>query len=179
MKALLIIDVQKGFLDENDYDPSYEVVDSVVKVANIFKKNNDKVIAFRHIDDDPNSPIAPGTPAADIPEAILEFADEVIEKRYPISFKGTNLDEVLKENGIEEIYISGFNMEFCILFTSIAAADRGYDVTVIEDLCNTVNNGETYGMGEMNIVDFVGTVIDRSDVIKNKYLEETEFNIKK
>lgn len=179
MKALLIIDVQKGFLDENDYDPSYEVVDSVVKVANIFKNNNDKVIAFRHIDDDPDSPIASGTPGADIPEAILEFTDEVIEKRYPISFKGTNLDEVLKENEIEELYIAGLNMEYCILFTSIAAADRGYDVTVIKDLCNTINTGETYGMGDMNIVDFVGTVIDRSGVINIKYLNETEFKVKK
>lgn len=179
MKALLIIDVQKGFLDENDYDPSYEVVDSVVKVANLFKNNNHKVIALRHIDDDPNSPIAAGTENANIPDAILEFTDEVIEKRYPISFKETNLDEVLKENGIKELYISGFNIEFCILFTSIAAADRGYDVTVIKDLCNTVNNSETYGMGDLNIVDFVGTVIDRSGVIKNKYLEETAFNIKK
>ena len=43
-------------------------------------------------------------------------------------------------------------MEFCILFTSIAAADRGYEVTVIEDLCGSANNGETY---EMNDLDFI------------------------
>ena len=179
MKALLIIDLQKGFLENNDYDPKYEVIDSVVKVANEFKENNDKVIALRHIDENADSPIASGTKGADLPEAVLEVSDEVIEKRYPISFKETNLDEVLKENGISELYMTGFNMEFCILFTSIAAADRGYDVTVIEDLCSTANNGDTYGMKNLNIVDFVGTVLDRSGVITNKYLEETGFSVKK
>ncbi|HIV81688.1 MAG TPA: isochorismatase family protein [Candidatus Salinicoccus merdavium] len=68
-------------------------------------------------------------------------------------------------------------MEFCILFTSIAAADRGYKVTVIEDLCSTVNTGGTYEMSDLDIVDFVGTVIDWSGVIENKYLEETGFKI--
>lgn len=179
MKALLVIDVQKGFLDENDYDPNYEVVDSVVKLAGKFKENDDKVVVLKHIDNDTDSPIAAGTKGADIPKAILEVTDKVIEKRYPISFKETNLDEVLKENGIEELYITGFNMEFCILFTSITAADRGYDVTVIEDLCSTVKNDDIYKMKNLNIRDFVGTVMDRSELINTKYLDDTGFSIKK
>ena len=66
-------------------------------------------------------------------------------------------------------------MEFCILFTSIAAADRGYEVTVIEDLCGTVNGEDSYEMPGLDIVDFLGTVMDWSGVISNKYLEELEF----
>ena len=67
-------------------------------------------------------------------------------------------------------------MEFCILFTSIAAADRGYEVTVIEDLCGSANDGKTYEMNDLDIVDFVGTVLDWSELVTNKYLEETEYN---
>ena len=67
-------------------------------------------------------------------------------------------------------------MEFCILFTSIAAADRGYDVTVIEDLCGSENDGSTYEMNDLDITDFIGTVLDWSELVTNKYLEETEYD---
>ncbi|SDK33666.1 isochorismatase family protein [Lacicoccus qingdaonensis] len=172
MKALLVIDVQKGFLEGREV-----LVDKISRLMQYFKMNDDKVIAFQHIDEDAGSPIEKGTEGAEIPDEILEHTDELLEKRYPISFKETDLDKILKEYGIDEVYITGFNMEFCILFTSIAAADRGYKVTVIEDLCGTENDGGTYEMDGLDIVDFIGTVIDWSGVIENKYLEETEFRI--
>lgn len=172
MKALLVIDVQNGFLESNN-----KLVDNISKLAEHFRCNNDKVITLKHIDEAAGSPVENGTPGAEIPDKILEHTDELLEKRYPISFKNTDLDKILKASGIDEVYITGFNMEFCILFTSIAAADRGYKVTVIEDLCGTVNTGDTYEMARLDIVDFVGTVIDWSGVVENKYLEETEFKI--
>ena len=172
MKALLVIDVQNGFLEGKD-----KLVDKISKLAEHFRENNDKVIAFKHIDEAGGSPIEKGISGADIPDKILGHTDALLEKRYPISFKETDLDKILTESGIDEVYITGFNMEYCILFTSIAAADRGYKVTVIEDLCSTVNTGGTYEMSDLDIVDFVGTVIDWSGVIENKYLEETGFKI--
>ena len=67
-------------------------------------------------------------------------------------------------------------MEFCVLFTSVAAADRGYEVIVLEDLCGTVNDERTYEMPGLDIIDFVGSVIDWSGAIKNEYLEESKFS---
>lgn len=170
MKALLIVDVQQGFLEEHE-----TLVENTVKLAKVFNENNDLVIAMQHIDDTEGALIEHGTAGADIPEEIIAYVDQVIKKRYPISFKDTVLDEVLKAHDIDELYITGFNMEFCILFTSIAAADRGYDVTVIEDLCGTVNDDATYEMPGLDIVDFLGTVMDWSGVMENKYLEELDF----
>ncbi|MFC3899775.1 cysteine hydrolase family protein [Aliicoccus persicus] len=171
MKSLLIIDVQNGFLNGQD-----KLVEDTVKLAKLFKDNNDLVIAMKHIEENENDPIYFESDGANIPDKILENVDEVIEKRYPISFKETNLDDVLKSHNIKELYITGFNMEFCILFTSISAADRGYEVTVIEDLCGTVNGEDAYEMPGLDIVDFLGTVMDWSGVMENKYLEELEFS---
>ncbi len=170
MKALLIIDVQNGFLDGQD-----TLVENTIKLAKYFRDNNDLVIAMQHIEENENDPIYHKSDGAKIPESILNHVNEVITKRYPISFKETNLDDVLKSHNIDELYITGFNMEFCILFTSISAADRGYDVTVIEDLCGTVNGEDAYEMPGLDIVDFLGTVMDWSGVMNNKYLEEVEF----
>lgn len=170
-KALLIIDMQQGFL--KGYK---ELPERIAKVACKFKENNDKVIVIEHIEEMEGSPIEFGTDGAEVPTVLTDSADILIQKKYPISFNETNLQEYLFEHGIKELFITGFNMEFCILFTSIAAADRGYKVTVIEDLCGSANNGETYEMNDLDIVDFIGTVMDWSEVIANKYLEETEFN---
>ncbi len=170
MRALLIIDVQQGFLDGQE-----ALLENTVKLAKLFKASDDLVIAMQHIEDIESSLIEHGTEGAEIPTEILKYVDQVVKKHYPISFKDTVLDDVLKAHDVDELYITGFNMEFCILFTSIAAADRGYDVTVIEDLCGTVNSDETYEMPGLDIVDFLGTVIDWSGVINNKYLEELDF----
>ena len=66
----------------------------------------------------------------------------------------------------------GFNAEYCCLFTSIAASDRGYKVTYIEDASGTVNDEDTYEMKGLDIVDFVGSVLDWSDVVEVLYMEE-------
>lgn len=169
-KALLIIDVQQGFLKGYEYLP-----ERISKVAHRFLRNNNKVVAIQHIDEMEGSPIKFGTDGANIPELLTDSADILIQKKYPISFKDTDLQEYLQEHRIKELFIVGFNMEFCILFTSIAAADRGYEVTVIEDLCGTVNVGNTYEMNDLDIVDFIVTVLDRSKVVQNKSLDETEY----
>lgn len=169
-KALLIIDVQQGFL--KGYE---DLPERISKVAHRFLRNNDKVVAIQHIDEMEGSPIEFGTDGANIPELLTDSADILIQKKYPISFKDTDLHEYLQGHGIKELFIAGFNMEFCILFTSIAAADRGYEVTVIEDLCGTANDGKTYEMNDLDIVDFIGTVLDWSEVVQTKSLYETEY----
>ncbi|WP_411844209.1 isochorismatase family cysteine hydrolase [Salinicoccus sp. HZC-1] len=134
------------------------------------------MIVFKHIDKTEGSLIEYGTSKSEIPFELIEAASAVIEKAYPIAFKGTGLQQYLEDNKTDKLYITGFNMEFCVLFTSVAAADRGYEVVVIEDLCGTVNDENTYEMEGLDIVDFTGSVIDWSGVIENQYLEESKFS---
>lgn len=65
------------------------------------------------------------------------------------------------------------------MFTAIAAYDRGYKVTFIENATGTVNNADTYEMEGLDIRDFVGTVLHWSDVIEVLDYEEyvEEYNI--
>ncbi len=58
------------------------------------------------------------------------------------------------------------------MFTSIAARDRGYKVTFIEDGTGTVNDMETYEMPNLDIQDFVGSVLNWSNIIEVLYYEE-------
>lgn len=50
----------------------------------------------------------------------------------------TGLDEILKKSGIKELIVYGIATDYCVKATAIDAADAGYKVTVIEDLCKGV-----------------------------------------
>ncbi|WP_338138937.1 isochorismatase family protein [Staphylococcus auricularis] len=87
-------------------------------------------------------------------------------------FFHTNLKLILDSYGIKEVVIVGFNIEYCVLFTSITAFELGFKVYMIEDACGTVNNEDTYEMPGLDIADFIGSILNWSNVIEVPYLEE-------
>jgi len=70
------------------------------------------------------------------------------------------------------VVITGLNAEYCCLFTAIIASDRGYKVTYIEDATGSVNDGDTYEMPGLDLVDFVGCVLDWSGQVEVLYFDE-------
>ena len=84
------------------------------------------------------------------------------------------MTEILVKHQIKEVVITGLNAEYCCLFSAIIASDRGYKVTYIEDATASVNNGETYEMKDLDIVDFIGCILDWSGQVEVLYLDEFE-----
>jgi len=50
----------------------------------------------------------------------------------------TEMDSILKKNGIQKLFVYGIATDYCVKATAIDAAEAGYDVTVIEGLCKGV-----------------------------------------
>jgi len=50
----------------------------------------------------------------------------------------TQMDEILKKNRVKELIVYGIATDYCVKATAIDAANAGYKVTVIEDLCRGV-----------------------------------------
>jgi nicotinamidase/pyrazinamidase len=50
----------------------------------------------------------------------------------------TEMDQILKRNGIQNLVVYGIATDYCVKATAIDAANAGYDVTVIEELCKGV-----------------------------------------
>jgi nicotinamidase/pyrazinamidase len=50
----------------------------------------------------------------------------------------TEMDSILKRNGIQKLFVYGIATDYCVKATAIDAAEAGYDVTVIENLCRSV-----------------------------------------
>lgn len=174
MKALLVIDVQNGIVECGDFKDELSRMEDIIED---FEENKEPIIFIRHIDDDDeDSPLYRDSAGSELHHSLKDYADQVIEKQTPSSFFNTALSDVLKELGVEHLFITGFNTEFCCMFTAIAAYDRGYKVTFIEDATGTVNTEETYEMRGLDIRDFVGTVLHWSDIIEvldyDEYVEE-------
>lgn len=173
MKALVVIDVQNGIVNFGDFQEELSIIENVIKD---FKEKGRPVIFIRHVDNVEDSPLYRGSVGSELHSSLKEYAEFVIEKQTPSSFFNTNLSDTLEQLGVKHLFITGFNTEFCCMFTAIAAFDRGFEVTFIENATGTVNTDETYEMKGLDIREFVGTVLHWSDVIEvldyEEYVEE-------
>ncbi|MFE8696093.1 isochorismatase family protein [Cytobacillus sp. FJAT-53684] len=178
MKALLVIDVQNGIVNYGDFKEELSLIENIIID---FKDRNSPVIFMRHLDDAEESPLYKHSVGSELHSSLKDYADYVLEKQTPSSFFNTGLSITLEKLGVNHLFITGFNTEFCCMFTAISAFDRGYKVTFIENATGTVNTDETYEMPGLDIKDFVGTVLHWSDAVEVLDYEEyiNEYKIEK
>ena len=50
----------------------------------------------------------------------------------------TEMEEILKKNGITNLIVYGIATDYCVKATAVDAAEAGFKVTVIQDLCKGV-----------------------------------------
>ncbi|WP_010098721.1 cysteine hydrolase family protein [Ornithinibacillus scapharcae] len=169
MKALLVIDVQRGIVEIKDFSRELSLMEKVIKV---FKVQNYPVIFIKHYDTNIESSLHKDSQGSELYDGLSDYAEHIIEKETPSAFYKTDLAKLLEELGVDQLFITGFNTEFCCMFTAIAAYDRGYKVTFIEDATGTANDGTAYEMQDLDIRDFVGTVLHWSEAIEVLDFEE-------
>jgi nicotinamidase-related amidase len=169
MQALLVIDVQNGIVNFKDFN---EELHKIQQIIQDFKTKKLPVIMVRHFDSVEESPLYRESEGSELHESVRDYADYIVEKETPSAFFKTKLASILEELGVEHIFITGFETEFCCMFTAISGYDRGYKVTFIEDATGTTNTEDTYEMKGLDIKDFVGTVLNWSNAVEVLYYDE-------
>ena len=127
MKALLVIDVQNGIVNFGDFKEELSLIENVIKD---FKDSNSPVIFMRHLDDAEEIPLFKDSVGSELHSFLKDYADYVLEKQTPSSFFNTELSNTLEKIGVNHLFITGFNTEFCCMFTAISAFDRGFKSNV-------------------------------------------------
>lgn len=61
----------------------------------------------------------------------------VIDKNASSPFNGTGIDQLLRNLGLETLVVTGMATDMCVETTARDAADRGYNVIVVEDATAT------------------------------------------
>jgi nicotinamidase-related amidase len=139
--ALVVIDIQ------NDYFPGGAMELEGAEAAGAkageamahFRAKKLPVIHVRHLSVRPGATFfLPGTRGADIHASVKPLGDEtVVEKNFPNSFRGTSLEQVLKDSGAKNLVIAGMMTHMCVDASVRQAADLGYKVTLLADACAT------------------------------------------
>lgn len=169
VRALIVLDVQKGMLKQQDFSMQLAHIDQLMDE---FNENGELIVATKHLDDMEDSIIYEHSDGVNLDKTIASKSNVIIEKRNPNAFIETELSAILEKNKVDELIVTGFNTEYCCLFTSLAAVDRGYEVTLIEDACGTVNTGDIYEYEDLDITDFIATVLHWSGSVTVEDYEE-------
>jgi nicotinamidase-related amidase len=81
--------------------------------------------------------LAAGAENAKIHPAVAPLAEEIVVTKHRVSaFAGTDLDLVLRANGIETLILTGITTSGVVLSTLRHAADADYRLLVVGDCCS-------------------------------------------
>lgn len=140
-QALIVVDIQ------NDYFPNGKwplvsaeaAADNAARLIQAFRDSGQQVVHIRHEFTSDSAPFfTPGSSGAQLHAKVVNRADEpVVLKHFVNSFRETELKAILDEHGIDQLVVVGSMSHMCIDGVTRAAADLGYDVTVIHDACAT------------------------------------------
>lgn len=145
MKALLVIDMLKDFIDLDgalSTGPAGKDIIDFVKEKMVNFRQNDEPIVFicdNHETDDkefdmfPSHCVAGSSGSKIIEELDVRKTDKIIRKRRYSAFYGTDLDLYLREKGVDEIYLVGVCTNICVLYTAADARNISYKVNIYKD----------------------------------------------
>jgi nicotinamidase-related amidase len=140
-KALIIIDVQKGFLDpkwakwgkRNNPDAEQKISLLLEK----WRKENSPIIHVQHLSTEKDSPLH--TKEGQVfKEEVTPLANEkIVQKNVNSAFIGTDLEDYLRENKIFHLVIVGLTTEHCVSTTTRMAGNLGFSVELVADATAT------------------------------------------
>jgi len=138
--ALLVIDMQFYFKSV-----AQPILDNVISIIECFRSNKGKILFTRHGHRDPKTDggmlgrwwgdlILHGSAEWElIDELHVQTSDTIIDKNRYSAFFGTELDDLLKNAGIEDLIITGVLTNCCCETTAREAFMRDYRVFFVAD----------------------------------------------
>ncbi|MGH7357942.1 MAG: cysteine hydrolase family protein [Candidatus Rokuibacteriota bacterium] len=161
--ALLVVDMQRGFLDPGaamEVPEARAIVPVVADLIARFRRQG-LTVAFSQFVYSPavpllvgdlhpeHRPAVPGAPTgfghpsssclagdpsvAVVPDLAPAPGELTVQKHWYDAFAGTPLDGALRARGVRSLVVTGTMTDICVLATVVGAFNREYRVTVVED----------------------------------------------
>jgi len=122
--ALLVIDMQKDFLDSNDKLPpslnnAIEYINAAIK---LFRAKELPIVCVQHMNEKEN--LIPGKEGFDVLDGLnILPSDAHIYKTYGNAFNKTSLQSQLQKLDVDTLILTGYQAEGCVLSTYRGAKD--------------------------------------------------------
>ena len=138
--ALVVIDLQKGFLGLETVHPMGEIVSRSAELAGTFREQGLPVVLVNvtagapgRTDAGPRRLSLPDGWTDLLPELGAHPDDYPLSKQRPGAFIGTSLDEYLRQRGVTQIFLTGVATSNGVEATARSAFDYGYNVVLVAD----------------------------------------------
>lgn len=140
--ALILVDIQNDYFPNGRMELSNPEIasENAGKILEQFRKEGNKIFHIQHIAADEGLGFfLPNTDGVNIHGSVAPLEnEEVITKHAPNSFFQTELESKLRELDITKLVICGMMSHMCIDATVRSAVELGFECTVVEDACATL-----------------------------------------
>lgn len=151
--ALVVIDIQKAFLKMMDVKEKETAMAGINAYIEVFRSYGFPVVRVYHQSKEYG--VLPGNDEFEFPETVLiKPGDAKVIKTYPDGFNKTDLDSVLREKGVNTLFLCGLSSVGCVLATWIGAFNHDYKAFLLKDAIMSPN--ETYTHNVEMMFDAVG-----------------------
>lgn len=150
--ALILIDIQKGFLDTSYWGGDRNNMQAEQKAGElleIWRSKNLPIFHIQHCSSNPNSILNETNSGNEFQDIVKPLEGEtIIKKNVNSAFIGTNLKELIDDKKITNLVIVGLTTDHCVSTTTRMAGNFGYTVYLVSDATATFNkkgiNGEEF-----------------------------------
>ena len=167
--ALLVVDMQRGFLDPGEameVPPARDIIPRIRTLLDLFREKRLPVVFTEftyserapllvgelhpeHRRAVPGAPRGFGLPSSSClegeanvrvaPELAPQAGELVVTKFHYDGFNGTPLDAVLRARRVTHLVLTGTMTDICVLATVVGGMNREYRMTVVEDATATLS----------------------------------------
>ena len=170
--ALIVVDLQKGFLNYPTAHPMPEVMERAAAVTRAFRLLGLPVVLVNVAGGAPGRTQAPRH-MGQIPPGFADFApeldqqscDEVVTKRTWGAFTGTGLEKLLREKGVTQVVLVGVATSIGVESTARQAFELGFNVSVAVDAVTDMS-AEAHANSVERIFPKLGETGTVADVIR-------------
>ena len=139
--ALLLIDIQNDYFRGGKMElvnPA-EAARNARELLQCFREHGQYHVHIQHVSTREGATfLLPSDRGTDIHDSVAHFEGEpLVVKHYPNAFRETLLLDLLRQQAIERVVVTGMMTHMCVDATARAAADLGFQVIVVEDACAT------------------------------------------
>ena len=146
--ALVIVDVQKGFINEHTKDIPNKILEHLKTYYYEY------IVGTRYINDKDTPCYAmggffgcmQGTAETEIPEELARHVEHVFDKRQ-FSCWTQDFRTYVNSRSITKLYFCGINTDCCVMLSAIEAFERKMEFEVLTPLCGCMFGEEGHKAG--------------------------------
>lgn len=157
--AILLIEFQKQWTQKGLYHRLIKgqldkrgVLENTKKLVDLARDKGVKIIHAPLIIDPENKKgllafltlgkvFTKGTWKSEISDGLFSDGDLLVKGRYAFdAFVGSDLEDILRQNGIETVFVCGFTTDQCVAKTINTMIKKGFNAYLVSDCAATLND---------------------------------------